>query len=284
MCGIHDYSTLIIFYQFWRIFLNYLIHSEYYAMIQMMKRTHVVISIISVALFAFLLFSTEEKSVRVPILVYHDVRPEKAVQNVEKLSMTPEEFERQLTYLKEAGFRTVTLDALIRAVEYGAGLPNKPIILTFDDSWRGQYEYVLPLLKKYGFHGTFFISSGFVERDEFLSWEDIKEMTNEGMEIGGHGKAHLDLTEISDEKLLRQEIVEDKNEIEKQLGKKIYHFAYSFGNYNENVISAVKSAGYLSARGTKIEADHSLEDLFNLNAYVITGDFKKFLKTVDLVN
>lgn len=116
-------------------------------------------------------------AINVPILVYHSVRPQIKGESplVDYFDVTPEGFERNLTYLKGNGFSVIPFSDLVKALVEEKELPQKPIVLTFDDGWENQYVYALPLLKEYKVTATFFVFTNAIGHKHFLSWEQIKE-------------------------------------------------------------------------------------------------------------
>lgn len=198
-----------------------------------------------------LIFATSSNSMKVPVLVYHSVRPyvkgESTYQDA--YDVTPELLEEQLKYIRDHGYTTITFAEVIASIDHGTPLPSKPVILSFDDGWQNEYIHAFPLLKKYHMKGTFFIFTNPIGRKaQWVTWNEIKEMDAAGMEIGGHSRTHPILTKIKTDKELDREIAESKKIIEKHLGHPIYAFAYPFGLENAQVVAAVKRAGYVVGR------------------------------------
>jgi peptidoglycan/xylan/chitin deacetylase (PgdA/CDA1 family) len=119
----------------------------------------------------------------------------------ETLNITPKRFEEQLKFLKDRGYTTISFEQLNSAFSNQYKLPAKPIILSFDDSTSSHYSTVYPLLKKYGFKGTFFVTTGYIGKEKHLTEGQIKEMYDGGMEISSHSITHPDLTKLSAQKL-----------------------------------------------------------------------------------
>jgi len=188
--------------------------------------------------------------IRFPVFNYHHLGPlpENADENRKAFTVTPEIFEQQLKYFKENGYQAVYLDQLIEYFDSGKPLPEKAIAITFDDSYKEQYQYAFPLLKKYGFVATFFVITSWVGRADAFSWAQIKEMSEAGMAVGSHSVTHPHLDTLSDEDL-KNEVENSKKVLEENLGKTIDFIAYPAGFYNDKVIQAVKNAGYIGAVG-----------------------------------
>ncbi|MBD2778540.1 polysaccharide deacetylase family protein [Iningainema tapete] len=184
------------------------------------------------------------KLAKVPILMYHDILPEKKVF----FDVTPQELEQHFQLIKESGATPISLDQLMNHLQTGMPLPEKPVLLTFDDGYGGHYEYVFPLMKKYGYPAVFSIYTKGIGNNvgrTHVSWENLKEMVaNPLVTIASHSVTHPDdLTKMSDEQL-QKEIFESKSILETNLGVKIPYFTYPVGKYDERVAKLVQSAGY----------------------------------------
>jgi peptidoglycan/xylan/chitin deacetylase (PgdA/CDA1 family) len=195
-------------------------------------------------------------SIKVPVMIYHSVRPYKEGESEyqDLYDVTPELLDQELSYIKENGYHPILMrdvDAYWRGAT--SSLPEKPVILSFDDGWKNQFEYAYPLLKKHDMKAVFYIFTNPMDTNNprWMSWENIIELDRAGMEIGGHTRTHPYLTQIShDDKKLDSEIAESKRIIEQRLGHSIVSFAYPFGLTNEAVSVAVARAGYQTARTT----------------------------------
>ncbi|MBW4634414.1 MAG: polysaccharide deacetylase family protein [Iphinoe sp. HA4291-MV1] len=184
------------------------------------------------------------KQARVPILMYHDIVPKKQVF----FDVTPEELEQHFQTLKENGITPISLDQLMTHLQTGMPLPEKPVVLTFDDGYGGHYEYVYPLLKKYGYPAVFSIYTKGIGNNTgrtHVSWEQLKEMAaNPLVTIASHSVSHPpDLTVLPPEQI-QKEVVESKAILEANLGIPIRYFTYPAGKYNEQVAGLVQAAGY----------------------------------------
>ncbi|MBE9019311.1 polysaccharide deacetylase family protein [Chroococcidiopsidales cyanobacterium LEGE 13417] len=187
------------------------------------------------------------KLAKVPILMYHDILPKKQVF----FDVTPQEFEQHLQFIKQQGFTPISYDQLVIHLRTGLPLPEKPIMLTFDDGYGGHYEYVYPLLKKYGYPAVFSIYTSGVGNNvgrSHVSWEQLKEMAADPLiTVAAHSVTHPeDLRRLSDDKL-QMEVTKSKQILENKLDIPIRYFTYPAGKYNQKVAAAVKKAGYLSA-------------------------------------
>jgi peptidoglycan/xylan/chitin deacetylase (PgdA/CDA1 family) len=216
-----------------------------------------------------------EREARVPILMYHHIAvPPPDADDVRRdLSVTPQDFEEQLRYLKKAGYHPITLRDLIYYLTIGQRLPRKPIILTFDDGYLDNYIHAYPLLRKYGFVGTFFLVTAPIDEghEEYLSWDQVKEMSVDGMEFEPHTYTHPDLRGQPVDYVVWQ-IMASKEAIEERTGKTARFFAYPSGKYDQQVVDVLRSA-YFWGAVTMNQGDWQLsEEPFELKRIRTRGD------------
>ena len=219
---------------------------------------------------------------KVPILVYHIVRPSypSDSQAVKALAQTPEIFDAQMAYLTAAGYHVIPLSLLEENLTQGAPLPPNPIVLSFDDGWRNQFIYAFPILQKYHYTATFFVFTNAIDRHGFLTWDNLRVLRDAGMTIGSHTLSHPFLTKITNPDTLWSEINTSKRILEKNLGIPVSEFAYPFGQYNATITALVKQAGYTSARGDYVtrgntQTREQLYELSALNAPTTIGLFSR---------
>lgn len=191
--------------------------------------------------------SDRAKLAHVPVIMYHDILPQKQVF----FDVTPTEFEEHLKLIQKQGLTPISLDQLVNHLQTGMPLPAKPILLTFDDGYSGHYQYVFPLLKKYGYPGMFSIYTqkiGQTAGRPGVTWAQVKEMAKDPLiTIVAHSVNHpSDLRELPDDQL-RTEIFESKRILETELGNPIHYFTYPTGFYDERVTKLVTEAGYKAA-------------------------------------
>lgn len=205
-------------------------------------------------------------SLRVPILMYHYVENVTDARDTLRQSMAtrPNFLEGQLQYLKSSGYTSISLTDLYWALNGAAKVPEKSVVLTFDDGYRDFYTDAYPLLKKYQIKAINYIIVNHIGRSGNLTEEMIKEMLASGLvEIGCHTLDHDYLPKDSLDKA-RREIVDCKKQLEERFGVKINHFAYPGGYYNADVVKMVKEAGFQTAAGTVPGVIHSLNDIYTL--------------------
>lgn len=191
--------------------------------------------------------SERARLAKVPVMMYHDILPKKQVF----FDVTAEEFEQHLRLIQDKGLTPISFEQLITHLRTGLPLPEKPILLTFDDGYGGHYEYVYPLLKKYGYPGVFSIYTSNIGQNtgrSHVNWEQLKQMASDPLvTIASHSVTHPnDLREFPDDKL-QMEVVESKRILETNLGIPIRYFTYPVGKYDARVARWVHAAGYQAA-------------------------------------
>lgn len=185
---------------------------------------------------------TAENGPHVMVLNYHKVSDEFL-----SLAIAPADFDYQMRYLRDHGYHTITPDELYAALEGNGKLPENPVLITFDDGYQDNYDNAYPILKKYGFKGTIFVVTSFVgTRKGYLTWDECREMEQNGMTIESHTVDHKSMTDLTDDQL-RAELVESKKKAEVELGHAVDYMAYPTGAYNLHIAQLVREAGYKAA-------------------------------------
>ncbi|ERN43161.1 putative xylanase/chitin deacetylase [Rubidibacter lacunae KORDI 51-2] len=184
---------------------------------------------------------------KVPILMYHDILPEKEVF----FDVTPEELEAHFELLSAEGVRPVSIDAVVKHLRTGVPLPPKPVLLTFDDGYGGHYEYVYPLLQRFEYPAVLSIYVNKMDQTtgrSSVTWEQLAELAADPLvTIASHSISHPnDLRPLPDAEL-REEVFVSKQILEERLGIEIDYFTYPVGKSDERVRELVAEAGYVAA-------------------------------------
>jgi len=221
------------------------------------------------------------RSARVPILMYHYISTPPADADAYRrgLSLPPEVFAQHLDFLQEQGYTTIHLQDLISYLQRGEPpLPEKPIILTFDDGYRDNYENAFPILKDHGMVGTFFVITDFADRAaedpayaRYATWDMWKEMYDASMEIGSHSRDHPNLRG-QDEDFLVWQALGSSQTIAANLGQPPRVLAYPTGSYDEDVIRVFHAAGFWGAVTTQPGVEHDNQHLFELKRLRILAE------------
>lgn len=207
------------------------------------------------------------RRVRVPILMYHYVGPlpQDADPLRTGLTVRTDEFRDQLTWLRREGYSSISFDQLFAALDEGAPLPDKPVILSFDDGYRDHFTVALPLLLEAGFAGTFFVISERVDAQDpnHLDREQVAAMAAEGMTMESHSRSHRDLAG-RDRDTLVFELLGSRETLEAYTGRAPVTVAWPFGSHDALARQVAREAGYRMAVSTRAGVLHSNTGLFDL--------------------
>jgi peptidoglycan/xylan/chitin deacetylase (PgdA/CDA1 family) len=182
------------------------------------------------------------------ILMYHSIGVRSHDPN--NLAVTPERFEEQMATLHRRGLRGVSVAELVAA--RAAGSARGLIGLTFDDGYTDVVENALPILRRYGFSGTFYVLAGRIgganEWDEGTPWPlvdetGIRRWADAGFEVGSHGGMHVALAG-ADPEVVRTEVAESRAKLAEIVGKPVAGYCYAYGSMDPAARAAVEEAGY----------------------------------------
>lgn len=210
------------------------------------------------------------------ILCYHGVqsRPEN------KWSVTPKQFDEQMEWVASE-CHPVSVSEIVAWVRGETELPANAVAVTFDDGFLDVYENAAPILEKYAVPAAAFIPTGCIESHEhafhpersFMSWDQIKQLSDNGWEIGSHTRTHRVLASL-DADALKEELQSSKKELEEHLSKEISLLAYPYGlpsSISEQVIQSAKEAGYQAAFMNTIGSMRPHSDLMTINRSKVLG-------------
>ena len=216
-----------------------------------------------------------------PVLMYHKILPE----NPDGLTVTTDQFDLQLMYLKEKGYQTIGFKTLKTIIKDGSPLPPKTIILTFDDAYANFFDHALPLLKKYNFTATVFVPVAFIGKtniwdkgnDHLMSETELKRLAfNENIEIGLHSFLHRSYAGLA-----LADMAEDLKNCRETLGFYGIPFvsvlAYPYGGYPKKDPELKKQMFSLFQQ---VGLDFALRIGNNINAWPIRWPFE--IKRIDM--
>lgn len=201
------------------------------------------------------------------ILCYHRVVQKEEAGNIRPKGMCVdvESFAHQMRFLK-GNYGPISETEIISALEGRERLPDYAVWVTFDDGYKDNYINAYPILKKYQIPATFFVTTGYINKEVvppdvrrgnadnlFMSWDEIREMRDNAFSIGAHTINHKILSTLSEEDIT-EEILESKGEIEQKLNKKVLSFAYPNGkraDYDQRCIATLKNNGFKLAVTTE---------------------------------
>jgi peptidoglycan/xylan/chitin deacetylase (PgdA/CDA1 family) len=170
-----------------------------------------------------------------PILMYHSISDEvESRSGYYKVNTAPAAFERQIAFLKERGYSTISLTDGLRFLTRRETPPKKQVVITFDDGFRNFYTHAFPVLQKYGFVATMFLATAYIGSTrksfngiECMTWDEVRELRKAGIEFGSHTVSHRKLVEL-DWADVEHELRASKQEMETHLGTRVTTFAYPF--------------------------------------------------------
>lgn len=244
---------------------------------------------------------------KTPILVYHRICPLFYKKELPYANVYPEEFDKQMSYLKNH-FEVVTVSEYLQRVKDSL-LKGSEICITFDDGFRDNYIYAFPILRKYGLKATFFLTTKYIGTDTLfpwmaidngakddiltnrerwlpLSWEEVKEMMEYGMEFGTHTHTHGDSLSMMDIEDAKSEIEKSTRILMEKTGVYPDVFSYphgSFKDYGAVHVELLKSLSYKVALTTNAGRNCPLQDPYQLKRIIIyeedsMWEFKKKVK------
>lgn len=220
------------------------------------------------------MFAPSEKK-KVPILMYHSIS-EHATPKYKPFAVSPALFAEHMAYLHQHAYTPITVTQFINArVKSSSALPERPVILTFDDGFADFFTGAFPVLLRYNIPATLYVTTAFVNGTSrwlqregeatrpMLTWNQLTEISAAGIECGGHSHCHpqLDILPLS---VTREEILQCKRLLEQHLGQEVCSFAYPFGYHTTAIKQLVQEAGYTSACAVKYEMSSETTDPFAL--------------------
>lgn len=206
-------------------------------------------------------------AVSLPILMYHSILEDASRQG--QYVVSPTVLESDLRWLRDHGYETVVMQDLIDYVDTGKALPEKPVMLTFDDGYYNNYKYAYPLLKQYGMRAVLSPvvswSEKFSEKDadhvvySHATWDELREMSDSGvMEIQNHsydmhyctaGKRKGTLKQAAEtvagyRSTLREDLETAQQKLTEVLGKTPTTFTYPYGAMCEEARQVIRELGF----------------------------------------
>jgi peptidoglycan/xylan/chitin deacetylase (PgdA/CDA1 family) len=223
----------------------------------------------------------------IPILMYHHVVPRRH-QGLGHVEVTVQEFEQQMKYLKDHGFRATHLTEAARGLSLGKKAGDRPVVITFDDGYLDVYHHAFPILKKFHFTADLFLVSSYLDRRgshagagspmQPLGMTHIEEMAAYGLNFGSHSITHRRLTLLSPQESW-EEIQGSRLDLEQRLGLPVDSFSFPHGCSTPALKRMVGEAGYLTACGIE-QREHELFNLSRIDASGCRGaDLRWQLRT-----
>jgi peptidoglycan/xylan/chitin deacetylase (PgdA/CDA1 family) len=206
----------------------------------------------------------------VPVLCYHHIRAWLPSDTEEERAyiVPPGKLEAELKWLKENGYTSVTSAQVYEYVKNGRPLPSKPVMLSFDDDDDNQFTNARPLLLKYGFTATFFIMTVTIDKENYMTAEQLKQLDREGFDLQPHTWDHHIVTEYKTDADFQRQLVEPKQTLEDLLGHPTPFFAYPFGIYDAASAKKLEELGYKGAFRLRDVMDDAVAPEFAIKRYI----------------
>ena len=220
---------------------------------------------------------------RLPILMYHSISSS-SNPRFQQFAVPERAFAEQMAYLHEHHYvpMTVTQVAQARSMNVDA-IPEQAVVLTFDDGFADFLTTALPILQRYGFVATLYVTTAYVGQTSqwlqhegeaerpMLTWEQLRTVCSSGIECGGHTHSHPQL-DVLPLQLAREEIWQCKHVLEEQLAQEISSFAYPYGYQTAAVRKLVQGAGFHSACAVKNRMSTERDDPFAIARLMVGAD------------
>ena len=186
----------------------------------------------------------------VPVLMYHVIVAPPASAQLPELYVDPKTFNQQMEMLEKQGYTGVSLNQVYDAWFKGGKLPEKPVVVSFDDGYRSQYVYARPELRKLGWPGVLSLIAGRIDQpDAELTAAMVEQMIKDGWELDSHTINHVDVSQASGSQL-QSEVAGSRKMLQQRFHQPVNFFCYPSGRYDAQAIQAVRAAGYLGATTT----------------------------------
>jgi peptidoglycan/xylan/chitin deacetylase (PgdA/CDA1 family) len=215
---------------------------------------------------------------QVPVICYHQIRNWKPTDSKRSKDyiVPPDLFRAQMKALADSGYHSILPDQLYFYLTQGTPLPDKPVLLSFDDTDEDQFGIAFPEMKKYGFKGVFFIMTVSLGRPRYMTKAEVKDLFEAGNVIGSHTWDHHNVKKYQGNDWVIQ-IDRPTRELEAITGKPIRYFAYPFGLWNREAIAELKKRGFIAAFQLNEKRDEG-DPLFTIRRIILPGtwDLKTF--------
>ncbi len=199
---------------------------------------------------------------QVPVLCYHRIEDGRKGE----YAISPATFAAHMKALADSGYHSISPDQLYDYLVKNKRLPDKPVMITFDDSRAEHYEIAAPVMEKYGFRGVFFIMTITYNKKNYMTKEQIAQLARSGHTVGLHSWDHTMATKYEDSDWQKQ-VVNPKKELEKMIGKPVEYWAYPNGVYNH--MAAEELSKYFKLSFILISKRDSIKPLQTIRRIIV---------------
>ena len=219
---------------------------------------------------------TSDRYQTVPVLSYHDFSENK----FSKMIVTSAAFEAQMKLLKDKGYHVISMEKFFDFLDFKTQIPEKSVVITIDDGWLSAYDIAFPIIKKYGYPVTLFVYTDLIGRTKkTLTWNLVKEMADNGIDMQCHTKTHRDLTQLLKNEsfneyieAIDQEIVEATRVLKEKLNIDTKFIAYPYGKTNHLVIALLQKHGYRGGFSVKRRGNPFFVNNYAVHRSMVYGD------------
>jgi peptidoglycan/xylan/chitin deacetylase (PgdA/CDA1 family) len=216
-----------------------------------------------------ILYTAELLAQSVPVFAYHRFGDDRYPST----NISEEVFEEQLKYLEANNYTVLTLRAAYDRIKEGT-LPEKAVVLTVDDGYLSFYENAVPLLQKYDMPATLFVNTEYVGGKDFMDWQQLREVSKAGIEIGNHSHAHPHfLNQLHPVKNFHKDTQEAEKLFEKGLGTVPGAYSFPYGEYNRELAEAARKAGFYAATAQRSGVMHAEGNNYAIPRFPMGGPF-----------
>lgn len=220
---------------------------------------------------------------KIPVLCYHAIRETQTKDSPSQktYSVSPSNFAIQIKALADNGYKSITPEDLKEYYLTNRSLPEKPVIITFDDGSKGQYDIGVPILDQYHFKGVFFIMTVAIGKPHYMSREQIKALADKGHIIGCHTWDHHKVSSFK-KKDWQLQLAKPKKLLEKITQKPVSCFAYPYGVWNMEAVDSLINNDFSTAFIFYGKQDPSLP-LYTIERIVVknSGRINDFLNMIE---
>ncbi|MDS0528268.1 polysaccharide deacetylase family protein [Clostridium sp. SHJSY1] len=212
------------------------------------------------------------EDVGIPVLYYHSVLPDSETPTKNEVTISPEKLKEELKLVQSLGYTTLTISEVNDYIINKKPIPQKSILITFDDGYTDNYVHAFPILKELNMKATIFVISSGIDSGYYMSKDQLKEMSDYGIDIESHTVNHVHLNTLSYEEQLK-ELKDSKAKIESVTNKPVLSIAYPFGDFNENSKKAAKDAGYSLAFTTNLGLSNRTDNPVALDRIYVSSEY-----------
>lgn len=215
---------------------------------------------------------------KILVLNYHQVN-----NSFTPLAVPVNSFADQMQYLVDSGYASITPEELADGLAGEIALPEKPVLITFDDGYIDNYTNAFPILKAQGLRATIFVIPDSIGKPNYMTWDNLKEMEQNGITVQSHTMHHAKLEELPDDEI-RKELLDSKNILEENLGHPVEFLAYPTGTYNLHIAGIAHDVGYKAAFTVKygnVDLGSNMYALERVPIFQTASTMKNFFERVE---